>query len=137
MRQRRPRMGAVGTSPSAAARTARATRFLRCDDGAAAAELAVALPAAIAVLGLCLGALTLGATQLALADAAADAARALARGDDAGLAHARVAQVDPAATFSVSEGELICVTAVAPARIAGRELGVSLEASACALGEGR
>lgn len=130
-------MGSVGTAPSAAARTARATRFLRRDDGAAAAELAVALPAAIAVLGLCLGALTLGVTQLALADAAADAARALARGEDAGLAHARVAQVDPAATLRVSEGELVCVTATAPARIAGHGLGVSLESRACALGEGR
>lgn len=137
MMLRRLRMGSSRRASSVAAHARHLTRVLRQDDGGAAAELAVATPAVMVVLTLCLGALTAGVTQLALADAAADAARAIARGDDLVLAEGRVHEVDPAASLTVSEEELVCVDVRAPARLAGQEIGVTLSARACAMGEGR
>lgn len=130
--------GGIGPhGPASAARTA--SRLVREEDGAAAAETAVALPAVVGLLGFCLAALGGGATQVALADAAADAARILARGDDPALAEARVASVAEGAAMSSSEGEdgLVCVDATAPLVVAGVRLDVELTASSCALGGGR
>ncbi len=47
----------------------------------ATAELAVAIPALLAVLSLCLGALSIGVDQVRCVDAARLGARALARGE--------------------------------------------------------
>lgn len=55
----------------------------RRDGGMVTAELAVALPALVLVLGVLLGALALGADQVRCVDAASAAARSLARGDPA------------------------------------------------------
>jgi Flp pilus assembly protein TadG len=53
----------------------------RADRGAVTAEIAVALPSLVLVLGLGLGALEAAATQIACVDAARQGARSLARGD--------------------------------------------------------
>ncbi|MFT4157172.1 MAG: TadE/TadG family type IV pilus assembly protein, partial [Microbacterium sp.] len=53
------------------------------DRGAVAAELAIALPAVVLTLLLGAGALGTAARQVALQDAAADAARLIARGEQA------------------------------------------------------
>ncbi|HIY66555.1 MAG TPA: hypothetical protein H9830_09790 [Candidatus Agrococcus pullicola] len=72
--------------------------------GAIAAELVTAIPAALAVVALCIAAVTAAATQVELESTAAHTARAAARGDDPGE-YARGAE------FSVSnDGALVCAT---------------------------
>ncbi|WP_395243834.1 TadE family type IV pilus minor pilin [Agromyces sp. MMS24-K17] len=79
--------------------------------GSATAELAVALPAVALVLAACLGAVQLGAQQVRLTDAAADAARALARGESSGDAAAIANRVAGRADLSaVRDGRFLCVT---------------------------
>lgn len=107
---------------------------LRDDAGGAAVEFAIVLPAVIAALALCLGAVQLAATQLRAQDAAADAARALSRGDEVslggrGLGDARLARSD--------SGDLVCVTVTARAGGAAAALGLAVSARGCAFGGGR
>lgn len=105
------------------------------DRGAVTAELAVALPAVVIVLALGVGALGAAGQHVRLQDAAADAARLLARGDDAGRAESIVASAAPGARMRVeSRGDLVCVTATATAPVG---LDVPVTASACALDGGR
>ncbi len=79
-----------------------------------AAEFAMILPAIVLVLAVGLGATQLGVVQVRLADAAADAARMLGRGEGSGVASARVSQAQPSATMAIArEGDLVCVTASA------------------------
>jgi hypothetical protein len=85
--------------------------------GAVAAEFAVVLPAILLVVLLGVGALGAGARQVRLQDAAADAARLLARGDDPGRAHALVASAGGSASIE-PRGDLVCVIARAPAPLA-------------------
>ncbi|WP_127792812.1 TadE family type IV pilus minor pilin [Agromyces sp. LHK192] len=104
--------------------------------GSATAELAVALPAVALVLALCLGAVQVVATQVRLTDAAADAARALGRGEAPGTAIAiagRVAGV-PVALSTVDEPPLVCVTLRSAASGVLGLLG--LRAESCAVGGG-
>jgi hypothetical protein len=99
------------------------------DRGSVTAELAVALPAVAVVLACCLGGLQVAGTQLRLQDAAALAARALARGDPPSSAVALVAGV----SLSRSDrGDLVCATLHAPAA-----LGLTLSATGCSLDGGR
>ncbi|TPW73475.1 TadE family type IV pilus minor pilin [Schumannella sp. 10F1B-5-1] len=107
---------------------------LRGDTGGAAVEFAIVLPTVIAALALCLGAVQLAATQLRAQDAAADAARALSRGDEVslagrGLGDARLARSD--------SGDLVCATVTARAGGAAAALGIAVSARGCALGGGR
>ncbi len=105
-------------------------------EGSVAAELAIALPAVL--LTLLLGASVLGAatTQVALQDAAADAARLLGRGESQAAAAAVVASaVDRASTSAQRRGDLACVTASTRVPIA-RILSIELRASSCALAGG-
>ncbi|MCS5713668.1 hypothetical protein NVV95_03770 [Herbiconiux sp. CPCC 205716] len=72
------------------------------------AEFALVLPAAAIVLVMGLALVQLGAVQVRLTDAAADAARLVGRGESA---DARVAAAHPGATMSVAHrGGLVCVT---------------------------
>ncbi|WP_141651216.1 TadE family type IV pilus minor pilin [Microbacterium sp. 3J1] len=106
------------------------------DRGSVAAELALALPAV--VLTLLLGAAALGAAaqQVALQDAAADAARLLGRGQSEGDARHVVATAVPGARLSSGgSGDLVCVTARAEVAV-GAIIRVPLHASSCALGGG-
>jgi hypothetical protein len=102
------------------------------------AEFAVALPAVIVVLACCLGAVQVASQQVRLSDAAADAARTLARGDDVGVAAARARQVaGPAELSTETSGDFICVTLSAPARFGPATwTGVRIRASGCALAGG-
>ncbi|MFB8387188.1 TadE family type IV pilus minor pilin [Microbacterium sp. NPDC055910] len=108
-------------------------RAIRDDTGAVAAEFAVALPAIVLVLLLAAGALGAASRHVRLQDAAADAARILARGDPASRATSAVASAVPGAGVAVHEdGDVVCVTATAPALLA-----LTLTATGCALAGGR
>lgn len=106
---------------------------MRDQRGSVAAELALALPAVLLVLLLGVGALGAAARQVALQDAAADAARLLGRGEGVDRARSVVAAGVPDATVASSErGELVCVTAASQFRV-GRMVSVPLRATSCAL----
>ncbi|AZZ49442.1 hypothetical protein C5C31_10630 [Rathayibacter rathayi] len=102
------------------------------EQGSATAELALVLPAVIVVLALCLGSVAASAQYIRLVDAAADAARSAARGDDPGVALARVVGA------SVSTGDqdgLVCVDVAARLRpLPAVSLPVAVRS--CALGGG-
>lgn len=102
-------------------------RGMRDEHGAVTAELAAALPAVVVIAALAIGGVGAAARQVALQDAAGDAARAVARGD-APEPYAGDAAVEVAAS-----GEVVCVTLRASA------LGgvVPLAASSCADAGGR
>lgn len=104
-----------------------------------AAEFAVTMPAVLLVLAMTVGALGAAAHQVRLADAAADAARALGRGESAATAGALAARVAPGSELSTSvDGQLVCVeVSKAWALPGGRATGIRLAARACALGGGR
>lgn len=122
-------------------RAARGAWFIRdargsCGErGSVVAELAVALPAVLLALLLGVGALSAAATQVALQDAAADAARLLGRGEDSARAASVVHAVHDARMASRDAGDLICVTASVDFRV-GRLISVPLYAQSCALGGG-
>ena len=106
--------------------------------GSAAAEFAVAIPVVVLVLVCCLGAIQVASQQVRLTDAAADAARTLARGDPPGVATARVHRVASTATMTSSTTDgFICVQLSAPAGFGPAALaGVRVRASGCALAGG-
>ena len=108
-------------------------RYPGSERGSVTAEFAVALPAVVLVLALCLTGMQAVGQQLRLADAAAHAARSLARGEPSDVAAARAAREVPGASITQSaDGDLTCVTASAPAA-----LGLTVTASSCALSGGR
>ncbi len=106
------------------------------DRGSVTAEIAVGLPAVVMVLAACLGALTLGTSQVRLTDAAADAARLLGRGESSAAAQRHVDLVTPGAQLVVQHpDDLVCATVwverpilLVPVRVEGRS---------CALAGGR
>ena len=106
------------------------------DRGSVSAELAVALPAILLLVGLCVGALSAASRQVRLQDAVADAARLVARGEDEGRAFSLVGgAVHGAAVELRRDGDLVCVLASAPV---GLPLpGARFTADACALDGGR
>lgn len=105
------------------------------DAGAVVAEFAVALPAIMIVLALGLGALSAGARQVQLQNAAADGARLAARGEDAArVASAVEASVPGASAVIDRRGDLVCVTATASA--GGMAAVTSVSATGCALAGG-
>ena len=92
----------------------------------------MALPAVVLVLACCMSGMAVAGQQLRLTDAAALAARTLARGGDPTALAARLA---PGASVSPdADGDLACVTL--SARAAGL-LPITLTARSCALGGGR
>lgn len=103
------------------------------------AEVAVTLPTIALVLAACLAGLQRGRLQVRLQDAAADAARMLARGESfaaaAGLAGSRV----PGSRASSSAGPhgVVCVRLSAPAGRLPLLRDVELSADSCALQAGR
>jgi hypothetical protein len=89
------------------------------DRGAATAELVMVLPALVAVTIGLVWLLSVAAAQVRTVDAAREAARALARGDDRGAAVGRGARVGPPGTQVSVEATSDRVTAIARARVAG------------------
>lgn len=103
------------------------------DTGSVTAEFAVALPAVVLVLAACLTGMQVAGQQLRLVDAAAHAARSLARGEAADAAAARAAREVPGATLTQwTDADLACVTLRAPAAV-----GLTISAVSCALAGGR
>lgn len=108
----------------------------RADRGSVTAEIAVGLPAVVMVLAACLGALTLGTSQVRLTDAAADAARLLGRGESLAAAQRHVDLVTHGAQLVVQHpDDLVCATVsverpilLVPVRVQGHS---------CALAGGR
>ncbi|KHK95356.1 hypothetical protein LK09_19430 [Microbacterium mangrovi] len=99
-----------------------------------AAEFAVAVPAVLLVLALSAAALGACSRQVRLQDAAADAARLVARGDSMARAQNAVAGAAPDARLEVSRpGDLVCAQASAPSGIPFT--GFGLTARSCALAE--
>ncbi|WP_374460335.1 TadE family type IV pilus minor pilin [Microbacterium sp.] len=119
------------------ARATAAPARWRGDRGAVAAELALALPAIVLVLLLGAGALLAASRQVALQDAAADAARLLGRGEDAAAAARVIHEAIPGAgTAFAPAGDLVCATATLRVSL-GAVISVPLRASSCALDGGR
>lgn len=108
------------------------------DRGSVAAEFAVALPAVVLVLGVCLGGVGVGSQQLRLQDAAAAAARGLGRGASAAeVATTAARMVGGAAVESWSTDGLVCARL---SRAADGPLGAGglrLAAQSCTLDGGR
>jgi len=114
---------------------------MRRDRGAATAELVAVLPVLVAaVLGM-VWVLSLGVAQVRTVDAAREAARAVARGDDPGIATSRAEQVGPGGTaITVSRSaSRVRASAVAlvhgPGGLFGFLPGVRLHAEAVAATE--
>ena len=100
------------------------------------AEFAVALPAIALVLAACLASVQLAAQQVRLTDAAADAARALGRGESAAAAGAIADRVSGGSDLSTAvEGEFVCVTLSASG--GGLLAVIELRAESCAVTGGR
>ena len=75
------------------------------------AELAVAIPAAVLVLAMCLAAISTAVDQIRCVDAARTAARAAARGDDpARVSALALAAAPEGASVSVGGSSLVEVT---------------------------
>lgn len=108
----------------------------RGDSGSVTAEFAALVPAVLLVLAFCLGGVQLVAQQVRLTDAAADAARSIARGDGRAQAANRVrTSVGDARMTTHSEGDFVCVGLVSEAAFApGAAVGMTVGAHGCALG---
>lgn len=110
---------------------------LRGERGSATAEFAIAFPAVLLVIGLLLGGIQLATLQVRVQDAAADAARTLARGDAAATVARRLErQVAGAVLTSWAEGDLLCVRVEAAPAGPAAVLGLHASASSCALSDG-
>jgi hypothetical protein len=112
----------------------------RRERGAVTAETAVALPALVLVLALCLGGVATGVAEVRCVDAARAAARALARGDEPSraVALARAAAPSGAVVTIRRTGDTVTVTVsarVALVPVGGRRLAIPVDASASAVVE--
>jgi hypothetical protein len=87
----------------------------------ATAELALAIPAVVMVLALCLGALTFSVDQIRCVDAARAAARAASRGEDEvrvrGLAQALIPSGSEVRVSAVGGTDEVRVVVTAPRRM--------------------
>ena len=112
------------------------SRWAERDRGSVTAEFAVALPAIAIVLAACLASVQLVAHQVRLTDAAADAARALGRGESRAVAGAIADRVAGGASLAVSVDEpFVCATLTTPG--AGLLAAIELRAQSCAVTGGR
>ncbi|MFT4050928.1 MAG: TadE family type IV pilus minor pilin [Microbacterium sp.] len=110
---------------------------MRGDRGSATAEFAVVAPAVVLVIALAAGALAASGRQVRLEQGAAQAARLAARGESDARVDGIVAAVADGVVSAVStEGDLVCVTASAPASVPLLPL-PDLTARSCALSGGR
>ena len=104
------------------------------DRGSVTVEAAVGLAVLALVLAACLAGIACLLAQLRCADAAREAARLAARGDDSAAAQAVSVLAPAGARWTVEAGELVTVTvSVEPA--GGLLPGVVISASASAAGE--
>lgn len=98
------------------------------------AEFAITLPAVALVLAVGLGALSLGSRQLLVQEAAATAARTVARGEGTDSAQSRASAIAPGVQISfMSRSGLHCADASANGSVLGLLGIVRLAASSCSL----
>ena len=114
-------------------RMMRAWRLRARDEGAVTAEFAVALPAVIAVLALCLSAAAVGIAQSRLEESSRVAARAFARGDNLAAVQHEVSRIDPSINLQVQTVE---ETSGAAPGVIGSVTGWRLQTTATARVEG-
>jgi len=107
--------------------------------GSVTAEFALALPAVALVLLCCLSGVQLAGLQVRLQDAAAVAARSLARDESSSTVAATATALVPTARLAThTRDDLVCATISAPARNALLGLlPITLSASNCALSGGK
>lgn len=109
----------------------------RDERGSVTAEFAIVVPAVVLVLALTAGALAATGRQVRLEQSAAQAARLAARGESGARVAGLVATIAGGAVAAVArEGDLVCVTATAPARVPLLPL-PALQARSCALSDAR
>jgi hypothetical protein len=88
-------------------------RSRRRDDGMVTAELAACLPVLVLLLAVALSAVSVASVRVRAMDAAREAARAAARGDQAtALALARAAAPGAGVRISVAGGEVTAIATV-------------------------
>lgn len=110
---------------------------VRGERGSVSAEFAVLMPAVLLLLGLGLSAAQVSSRQLQLQDAAADAARIIARGEGMPAAERHLAALVPGAVLLAQRaGDLSCVLLSAAGAPRGLFAAVRLEAKSCALDGG-
>ncbi|MET0975043.1 MAG: TadE family type IV pilus minor pilin [Leifsonia sp.] len=112
---------------------------MRCrwgERGSVTAEFAVAFPAVALTLAACLGGVQVVGLQVRLTDAAADAARSAARGDEAAAGARAAAAVPGAGVVLQRDGDLVCALARAPAAQVGVLSAIMVSARACAIDGG-
>lgn len=111
-------------------------RSLRSARGSVTAEFAALVPAVLLVLAFAMGAVEVVVQQARLTDAAADAARSLARGDSRELAAEHVAEAIGATALSVSHsGDYVCLTLAQSAAGPVAVTGLTVRGHGCALGD--
>jgi len=129
------RSGSRRAAPHAAFRATRSSIStergrISTERGSVTAEFAAVVPAVLVVLLLCLGGVQVSGQQVRLTDAAAQAARSLARGDGLAEATALARQLVGGAAVSVDQrGDVVCARLSAPGA-----LGITVTAGSCALG---
>jgi Flp pilus assembly protein TadG len=103
--------------------------------GSVTAEFAVVIPAVAAVLILCVTGVRVESEQLQLQSAAAVAARSSARGDSEAVTSARLELLLPLTRMSFTRRDgMVCAHVVrSPSDAIQSVLGLTLEASSCAL----
>jgi|SRR5689334_20878335 len=104
------------------------------DRGSVTIEAAIGLAVLALVLAACLAGIGCLVAQLRCADAAREAARLAARGDEAGAVQAVAALAPAGAALSVGGGDLVTATVTAPP-VGGLLPGVVISASAAAARE--
>ncbi len=105
---------------------------MRADErGSVAVEFAVTMPAVVLVLALCIGAVIGSAAFVQAQDSAGEVARLAARGDDYGAA--LTGHGDGASAEVWDAGEFRCARVTVPIQLLGAQLGVSADATSCAL----
>lgn len=113
----------------------------RNESGAVTAELAIGIPLLVALTAGLVWMLAVGAAQVRVVDASREAARAVARGDDAGSAQGvalRIAPEGARVRVEVGETDVVVTTSVrvsGPGGLLGALPGVTVTADAVAVVE--
>lgn len=111
---------------------------VRSDRGSVTAEFATVLPAVLLMLVLIIGVFQGVSQQLRVVDAAAVAARSVARGESVDTAKDRVTSLIGSHDLtSSSEGEFVCVSLSSPVHVLSVLVGgIILSARSCSLAGG-
>lgn len=110
---------------------ARLRQVLADDRGSVTAEFAIALPAAMLVLGVAIGAIVLAAERVSLTSSAAEIARLEARGDTA-AAQSQILRLPAKVSISRARHELLHCVQLRAAPRPGVLQGLTVEAQSCA-----